>query len=550
MVAMGAHPGRDLVAGITVGLVALPLALGFGISSGLGAGAGLLTAIIAGVVAAVFGGSDVQVSGPTGAMTVVLVPIVARHGGQGVLVVGLLAGAILVVLAYTGAGRFIRFLPLPVVEGFTLGIAIIIGLQQLPSALGVHVRADKVLVLAGRAVRAGGHHLHWAALGIALVVALIVVGAGRHRPRVPIALLAVVGATVVDRVFGLHAEPIGAIPHGLPAPALPHVKASSLAALVLPAFAVAALAALESLLSATVSDAMTISHRHDPDRELLGQGLANMVSPLFGGIPATAAIARTAVNVRAGAHSRTAAVTHSLVLLVVVLAASSQVASVPRAALAGVLLATAARMVELSGLLAVLRSTRGDAIALAVTAIATVAVDLVTAVIVGLVIAGAFALHATAQTARLDEMPLDGADHHDEEQHLLDERIVAYRLDGPLFFAAAHTFLLELSELADARVVIIRMSHVTTLDATGAHLLADTISTLERRGITVLLSGVQAQHEQVLHSIGVYDHLAHERHLFAHTPEAIAHARAHAARAHPTHAMPHHTRAPDTPPTP
>jgi MFS superfamily sulfate permease-like transporter len=513
-----------------VGLVALPLALGFGVSSGMGAGAGLVTAIVAGALAAVFGGSRVQVSGPTGAMTVVLVPIVATHGSEGVLVVGLLAGIVLVGLGYAGAGRFIRYVPVPVVEGFTVGIALIIALQQVPAALGVDVHAEKVLVLAGRAIRAWAASPSWSTLAMATAVIVAILLSARVRPALPASLFAVVAATIANQVLGLHAGSIGHVPSGLPAPSLPHVPVGQLDALVLPAIAVAALAALESLLSATVADAMSVGRRHDPDRELVGQGLANLATPLFGGVPATAAIARTAVNVRSGATSRLASLTHALVLLVVVLVAANWVAEIPLAALAGVLIATAVQMVRVSSLSALLRSTRGDAAVLGVTAVATVALDLVTAVLVGLVVAGFFALRQAASSVRLEEMPLDDSDHLDEERALLDEHIVAFRIDGPLLFAAAHDFLLELAEVARVRVVVLRMSRVTAIDATGASVLADTISRLERRHITVLLSGVRPHHERVLRELRVYDRLAHERHLFATSPEAIAHARVHAAR--------------------
>lgn len=525
-----ARPGRDLTAGVMVALVALPLALGFGASSGVGAGAGIVTAIVAGAVAAVFGGSHVQVSGPTGAMTVVLVPIVAAHGADGVLVVGLLAGLLLVVLALTGAGRAIRYLPVPVVEGFTLGIAAIIALQQLPAALGVDAHAEKVLALATDAVRAWVAHPHAEAPVCALGVVVVILAGARLRPGFPVALVAVVAATVVNALRGEGIATIGHLPSGLPAPHLPDVPWADLDALVLAALAVAALGALESLLSATVADAMSVGERHDPDRELFGQGLANIASPLFGGIPATAAIARTAVNVRAGATSRLASLVHALLLLAVILVGARWVAEIPVAALAGVLVATAVQMVRVSSLGALLRSTRGDAATLLLTAAATVVLDLVAAVLVGLVVAGFFALRQTARTAQVQEVALDDADHRDEERSLLDEQIVAYRIEGPLFFAAAHDFLLELAEVSRVRVVVLRMSHVTTIDATGAHVLADVIGRLERRGVTVLLSGVRPQHRKVLERLGVHERLAHERHLFARTPDAIAHARLHAAR--------------------
>jgi len=530
---------HDITAGIMVGLVALPLALGFGVSSGLGARAGLITAIVAGIVAGVFGGSRVQVSGPTGAMTVVLVPIAAEFGRDGILIVGLLAGAFLVGLGYAGVGRYIHYVPVSVVEGFTLGIAAIIALQQAPAALGVHVSADKAAVIAFDAIRAWVDAPTLTTPLMTLLGAVAILVVARYRPVVPGALVIVVLMTVADRLLELGTATIGNIPAALPGPRFPSAGWDHLSQLVLPAVAVAALAALESLLSATVADAMSVGDRHDPDRELFGQGLANLAVPFLGGMPATAAIARTAVNVRAGAASRLATVVHALLLLAVVLVAARWVAEIPLAALASVLIATSIQMVKVSSVRALMHATREDAVVLFTTTIATIALDLVTAVLVGLVIAGFFALRQTARTARLDEVPLadpESGDHGEEERRLLDEHIVAYRIDGPLFFAAAHDFLLRLADVGDVKVVVLRMSRVTTLDATGASVLADTIKRLEGRGITVLLSGVRLEHARILRRLGAYDRLAHERHAFATTPEAIEHARLHAARtAHEPH---------------
>lgn len=318
------NPRRDLLAGLTVAIVALPLALGFGVSSGLGAEAGLATAVIAGALAAVFGGSNLQVSGPTGAMTVVLVPIVAEHGPSGVLTVGLMAGVMLVALALLRAGKYMQYVPAPVVEGFTLGIACVIGLQQIPNALGVpKPEGDRVLVVTWRALEAFTKNPNWTAVAFALAVAAVMLVGARWRPTVPFSILAVIAATVVAQVAGLDAaKPIGDLPSGLPAPSLAFLDVGALGSLLAPAAAVAALAALESLLSASVADGMTVGQKHDPDRELFGQGLANIAAPLFGGVPATGAIARTAVNVRTGAGSRLAALTHAAILAVIVFAAA------------------------------------------------------------------------------------------------------------------------------------------------------------------------------------------------------------------------------------
>ncbi|MGV9504832.1 SulP family inorganic anion transporter [Streptomyces tendae] len=522
-------PRRDLLAGLTVAIVALPLALGFGVSSGLGAEAGLATAVVAGALAAVFGGSNLQVSGPTGAMTVVLVPIVAEHGPSGVLAVGLMAGVLLVALAALRAGKYMRYVPAPVVEGFTLGIACVIALQQLPDALGVaKPEGERVLVVAWRALGEFAQHPNWTAVALALSVAAVMLLGARRWPKVPFSILAVIAATAVAQFAGLDgARPIGDLPSGLPAPSLAFLDLSALGSLLTPAVAVAALAALESLLSASVADGMTVGQRHDPDRELFGQGLANIAAPLFGGVPATGAIARTAVNVRTGASSRLSSFTHAVVLAVIVFTLAPLVSRIPLAALAGVLLATAVRMVEVGSLRAMARATRSDALILVLTAVATLALDLVYAVVIGLVVAGALALRAVAKQARLDQVPLDHGDHSAEEHALLAEHIVAYRIDGPLFFAAAHRFLLELAETSDVQVVILRMSRVTTVDATGALVLKDVVEKLNRRGIVVMASGIRSGQRRVLESVGALDLLRPAGREYATTPEAIRGARTH-----------------------
>ncbi|MFG1946240.1 SulP family inorganic anion transporter [Nonomuraea sp. NPDC048826] len=528
---MTRRPRRDLLAGLTVAIVALPLALGFGISSGLGAEAGLATAVVAGALAAVFGGSGLQVSGPTGAMTVVLVPIMAQHGATGVLTVGVLAGVLLIALALARAGKYMALVPAPVVEGFTIGIACVIGLQQVPAALGVPTpEGEQVVLIALEAVRDFAAHPQWWAVGIALAVAAMMLAGARRWPTVPFSLLAVAAATVAVELGDLPVARIGELPAGLPAPSLAFLDPAALSSLLAPAVAVAALAGLESLLSAAVADGMSVNHKHDPDRELFGQGLANLVAPLFGGVPATGAIARTAVNVRAGASSRLASLAHAAILAVIVYSAAGLVAKIPLAALAGVLLATAVRMVEVGSLKAMVRSTRSDAVVLVLTAIATLALDLVQAVILGLLVAGALALRAIARNVRLDAMPIQddlSGDHTEEELALLAEHIVAYRLDGPLFFAAAHRFLLELSEVANVSVVILRMSRVTTLDASGALVLGDAVERLRHRGITVYVSGIKNGHHKPLRALGVIERLTEEGRVFATTPEAIAAARDH-----------------------
>ncbi|WP_405763907.1 SulP family inorganic anion transporter [Actinacidiphila glaucinigra] len=525
---MSRAPRRDLLAGLTVAIVALPLALGFGISSGAGAEAGLATAVVAGALAAVFGGSNLQVSGPTGAMTVVLVPIVAEYGTSGVLAVGLLAGLMMIALAVARAGRYMSYVPAPVIEGFTLGIAGVIGLQQVPSALGVSKpEGGNVVAIAWRAAGVFWHEPDWTAIGLCSGVVAVMLAGARWRPAVPFSLIAVIAATVAGKALHLDAGTIGHLPSGLPAPSLGFVHPSEVPSLLAPAVAVAALAALESLMSASAADAMSVGQRHDSDKELFGQGLANIAAPLFGGVAATGAIARTAVNVRSGATSRLAALTHAGVLAVIVFAAAPLVSGIPLAALAGVLIATASRMVEVGSLRAMARATRSDAIILVLTAAATLALDLVKAVLIGMAVAGALALRAVARQTRLDRVPLATGDHTAEEHALLAEHIVAYRIDGPLFFAAAHRFLLELTDVADVRVVILRMSRVSTIDATGALVLKDAVDKLTRRGIVVMASGVRPGQLRTLDSLGVLDMLRAEGRVHATTPDAIRAARIH-----------------------
>ena len=334
----------DLLAGLTVGIVALPLALGFGIASGAGAEAGLITAIVAGVVAAVFGGSHVQVSGPTGAMVVVLAPIVATHGVGAIALVTLLAGVMVVVAGIARLGRAVSFIPWPVIEGFTLGIAVIIFLQQVPALTGAGGRSGPhtsiVASTLSSLVHADPATLVWSLATVGIVAACMLL-LPRWRPGIPGSLVGIVLATLAAQALHAPLATIGALPHTLPAPSIPQLNPATMQVLVPAALTIAALAAIESLLSARVAASLTDTGAYDPDRELLGQGLASLAAGLFGGMPATGAIARTAVNVRSGARTRVSAVAHALVLLAVVLVVAGPVAHIPLAALSGVLMVTA-----------------------------------------------------------------------------------------------------------------------------------------------------------------------------------------------------------------
>mgnify|MGYP000361343405 CR=1 FL=1 len=521
---------RDILAGLTVGVVALPLALAFGISSGVGAAAGLVTAVVAGVVAAVFGGSHVQVSGPTGAMAVVLAPIVAHYGLSSVALVTVAAGFVVFVAGATGLGRAVTFIPWPVIEGFTLGIAAIIFLQQVPAAVGQPTpRGQGPLVSAIQVLGAAEWETAGPALVVVAVAVVCLVGLARVHPAMPASLLAVIAATAL--VVGLHiATPrIGALPAQLPAPQWPHADLGAVHALGGAALAVAALAAIESLLSARVAATMSPTGPYDPDRELVGQGLASVAAGMFGGMPATGAIARTAVNVKSGARTRVAAVTHSVLLLAVVYLVSGPVGAIPLAALAAVLMVTSCRMVTWRTAVRIVRSTRADAITFLVTAAITIAFDLIEAVEIGIALTAVFALRAVARRAGVTREELPGPALPG------DERIAVLRLDGAMFFGAAERIWSTIvdADHPDVTVVIIRLSQLGMLDATGAHTLAQIAEELEARGITVIIKGVQSEHRELLTNVGILESLRHENHLIDDFDDAIAHARSHAAAPRP-----------------
>jgi SulP family sulfate permease len=515
---------RDVLAGATVGVVALPLALAFGISSGVGAAAGLVTAVVAGLVAAAFGGSHVQVSGPTGAMAVVLAPIVAQYGVGSIALVTVLAGAIVLVAGVTGLGRSVTFIPWPVIEGFTLGIAAIIFLQQLPSAFGAQVPAGE-RPLQGAWLALG--HTDVGAASRGLLVVAVVAGLMLLLPRlhraIPESLVAVAAATVLVVVVGLHVDSIGELPSRLPSPVLPAADLAAMRTLLSAALALAALSAIESLLSARVAATMAPTGPYDPDRELVGQGLASMTSGLFGGMPSTGAIARTAVNVRSGARTRVAALVHSLLLLAVVYLATDPVSEIPLAALAAVLMVTSTRMISVRTVSRILRSTRPDALTFAVTALVTICLDLIEAVEIGIVVAAFFALRRVAGRSSVVREELPGSVQPGDEQ------IALLRLDGAMFFGAAERIssMITDADHPHVSVVVIRMSQLGMLDATGAHTLGRIAEELEGRGITVIIKGVRPEHLPLLTNVGVIEALRHENHLVETLDQALKHARGH-----------------------
>ena len=385
----------DLIAGVTVGIVALPLALAFGITTGAGARAGLITAIFAGAIASIFGGSNFQVSGPTGAMTVVLVPVVAKYGVNALAPIGILAGLLVLMLGIIQAGTLINRVPWPVMEGFTLGIAIVIALQQIPTALATKtIKGGSTVITAVNTIRGAFHSgINRSALLVVALTLLVKFGYPkisqkfRFKVHIPASFLAILFTSLIVIIFKVKTPRVGDLPNSV----LNFQKLSfaglKVSSLLIAAIEIALLAAIESLLSARVADQMAHIHEprnsYNPNRELFGQGLATIISSMVGGMPATGAIARTGVNVRSGAKSRISALIHALFLLLVVLVLSSVISKIPTAALAGVLLGTSYRIASPANLREILKTTKMDASILLLTATIVVFVDLIWGILIG-----------------------------------------------------------------------------------------------------------------------------------------------------------------------
>lgn len=519
---------KDIIAGITVGIVALPLALAFAIASGATPEMGLITAVIAGFIAAVFGGSHVQVSGPTGAMVVVLAPIAANHGVGALPLVAVMGGALVVLAGLLRLGRSVSFIPWPVIEGFTLGIAVIIFLQQVPSALGTSPGpSTNTLISTVQSFSTVTSPTVWWSLAAVLVTAAMMWAAPRIHPLVPGSIVAIIVVTALVEVLDIPVVRIGELPSALPAPVLPSVDLATFQALFGPAVAVAALTAIESLLAARVASGMSNTGSYNGDRELFGQGLAGIASGIFGGMPATGAIARTAVNVRSGAQTRLAAIIHALFLMGVVYLASGVVAKIPMVALAGVLVMTALRMPDYTAARRVIRSGRADAMIFIVTAVITVSFDLIVAVGIGVLFTMALALNNMSRITTFQVKPLPG------EPQPGDDRIVMLELRGALFFGIGDRVLSVLSDTHDIDVVILRMSQLKIMDSSGARVLAELVTVLEKQGVEVFVKGLLPQHEQIARAAGVLESVADEQHVIEDLNQAVTAARAIVAEKNP-----------------
>ena len=493
---------RDAVAGLTVAIVALPLAMALAIASGASPDKGLVTAVVAGFLISLLGGSRVQIGGPTGAFVVVVFNVIAQHGLDGLVIATLMAGLILIVAGYAGLGNLVRFIPQPVITGFTAGIAVIIASSQVKDFLGLsmtNVPAD--FLPRWQAYFGAMESVQIGAIAIGMTSLALIISLRKWAPRLPGFLITVLVASALVVPLQLPVETIGSrfpgLSTGLPAPALPDISLLKIQSLVPSAFTIAFLAGIEALLSAVVADGM-IGSRHRSNQELIGQGVANLASALLGGLPATGAIARTATNIKAGGTTPIAGMLHAAFLLLFMLFASSLMAYVPLPALAAILFVVAWGMSEHHRFLQLLRMPHGDRTLLLLTFFLTVLVDLTVAIGVGITLASLVFMMRMSRTVEISsDRQTSLRDDQSEEigqRAALPAGVEIFRIDGPIFFGVAHELLDTLSRIGPVpQVIILRMRRVPLLDASGVTIIGEIVARATTAGTQIILSGVQAQ---------------------------------------------------------
>jgi SulP family sulfate permease len=529
----------DLVAGVIVGVVALPLAIAFAIASGVTPDRGLWTAVIAGFLISALGGSRVQIGGPTGAFVVIVYGIVQKHGIDGLAIATIMAGVILVVMGFAKLGAMIKFIPHPVITGFTSGIAVIIFSGSIKDLLGLHMGEippgffDKWIAYARTA-----SGFTPAAVGVSALALAIIALWPKVTRRVPGTFIALIVTTALVSIMNLPVETIGsrfgAISGSIPPIQLPSVSFAQISALVGPAFTIAVLAAIESLLSAVVADGM-IGGRHRSNMELIGQGVANIVTPLFGGIPATGAIARTVTNVKNGGRTPVAGIIHALTLLVITLFGARWSGLIPMATLAAILVVVSVHMSQWQTFRAELRSPKSDVVVLLTTFALTVIVDLTVAISVGMVLAAFLFIRRMAEVANVRVLTneltetsaeSDTADAAERRKLDIPAGVEVYEINGPFFFGAAEMFKDALARIAGKpKVLIIRMRDVLALDSTGMHALRDVVHRSRKDGTTVLLADVHMQPLVALTNSPLLEEIGQDC-LFATLDDALTRARA------------------------
>ena len=509
---------HDLMAGVTVGLVALPLAMAFSIASGLTPQAGIYCAIVTGFLISLLGGSKTQIGGPTGAFVVVIAAIVAAHGVDGLFMCTMMAGVLLVIMGATGMGSAVKFIPRPVIIGFTNGIAILIASTQIRDFFGLQI--DKIPGVFWLRIETLARHFgslnYWAAALSSVTVAILVV-CRLVSKRIPGAIVALLVGTASVVLFKLPVETIGSrfggIPSGLPHFAIPRFRVDLIHGLLGPAVTIAMLGAIESLMSAVVSDGMS-NDRHNPNVELIGQGVANIVSPLFGGLPATGAIARTATNIRAGAQSPVAGMIHALTLLCILLFAAPLVSFVPMSVLAGILMVVSYNMGEWREIPQLLKLTKTDISVWLLTFALTVFADLTVAVEAGMILAALLFISRVASTTTVSQVTDDYVE--DGRVHILQDKDIPYyatifRIHGPFLFGATEKIAVVTEKMHELPpVVILRLRNMTALDATGLFALEEVAKELHSTGRTLILCGAREQPAQLIHQAEFEDIIGRE----------------------------------------
>ena len=519
---------KDVIAGVTVGLVALPLAMAFAIASGLTPQAGIYCAVVTGFLISLLGGSKTQVGGPTGAFVVVVSGIIAVHGIDGLFMCTMMAGVLLVVLGATGMGSAVKFIPRPVVIGFTNGIAILIASTQIKDFFGLQLaKVPGEFWLRMKALAASAPTWSARATLLAGCTVGVMIACRAVSSRIPGPIVAMLGATVAAYFLKLPVETIGTrfggIPSGLPHLAIPRWHAGLVHGLLGPAFTVAMLGAIESLMSAVVSDRMS-DDRHNPNVELIGQGVANIVSPMFGGLPATGAIARTATNIRSGAQSPIAGMIHALTLLCVLLFAAPLASYIPMAALAGILLIVAYNMGEWREIPQLLKLTKTDISVWLVTVGLTVFADLTVAVEAGMILAALLFITRVANTTTVSQVTDDYIE--DGRIHILQDKDIPYyatifRIHGPFLFGATDKVSVITEKMHELPpVVIIRLRNMTAMDATGIYALEEIAKQLHASGRTLILCGAREQPAEIMHQ-AEFEEVVGRENICANVDEAL-----------------------------
>lgn len=491
---------KDLIAGLVVGIVALPLAIAFAIASGVSPEKGIFTAIIAGFIISVLGGSRVQIGGPTGAFIVIVYGIVQQFGVTGLIIATFMAGIMLVLMGLARLGNIIKFIPYPLIIGFTAGIAVIIFSAQMKDFFGLQmgtVPAGFIQKWSAYVQHLSVINIHAVAIGLSTL--LIGVFWPRITRKIPGSLVAIILTTLVVYLFRLPVETIGSrfgkISSSLSLPSLPHVTIETIQQLIGPAFTIALLCGIESLLSAVVADGMT-GGRHRSNTELIAQGVANMCSAIFGGIPATGAIARTATNIKNGGKTPVSGIIHALTLFIIMFFVGQWAALIPMATLAGILIAVAYNMSERESFVSILKGSKSDAAVLAITFLLTVLVDLTVAIEIGMVLAAFLFMRNIMKISSVRQLTYDGGAVNDAgtKEYFLPADVNVFEINGPLFFGAAYKFQEAMRIVGKpAMVLIIRMNNVPIMDATGLSILQRFSEDVKGCGTRLVLSEVSSE---------------------------------------------------------